>query len=225
MSRLAIITGAGSGLGKAICEVLSEVQGERPGGVAGEQIVCIAIARGPIADGPLDQITADLSRPHNWPAIVGPMLSDLEFSRITFFDIAAVLPHGAAQDADFKAKMDEAMRVNVTSPLAIARALAQIARSRTVPLDVVHISSGAALRPIANWGAYCASKAAAAMAWRVFEAENDFVTAHIIQPGVIATKMQQRLREEGDPNAAPRAALRSPHEVARDILRQCGFAP
>lgn len=214
MSGLAIVTGAGSGLGKAVCDALRA-----------QQVTSIAIARRPLEHVSTLQITADLSGSHDWPAMVGPMLSDLEFSRLTFFDIAAVLPHGAAQEADFEAGLVRAMQVNVTTPLAIGRALVGIARMREVSLDVVHISSGAALRPIARWGAYCASKAAAAMAWRVFEAENDCVTAHIVQPGVIATAMQEKLREEGDPNAAPEAALRAPDEVARDILRQSGFAP
>ena len=213
MSRLAIITGAGSGLGKALCEELSE-----------SGVTSIAIARRPIEQSSMPLIMADLSLSHDWPAIVGPMLSDLRFSRITFFDIAAVLPHGAALEGEFEGGMDEAMRVNVAAPLAIGKTLAEIARTRNVPLDVVHISSGAALRPIARWGAYCVSKSAAAMAWRVFESENDFVTAHIVQPGVIATAMQERLREKGDPNAAPQSALRSPREAARDVLLQSGFA-
>ncbi len=213
MRTLSIISGARAGLGKAMLNALQE-----------RAHTCIAITRSPINRGAVAQINADLAQDHDWPAIVGPMLSDLGFSHIAFFDIAAILPLGAALDEGFEFKIDEAMQVNVKTPLAIGRALARIANGRNVPLDVIHISSGAAFRPIVQWGAYCASKAAAAMAWRVFEAENDLVTTHIVDPGVIATDMQAKLRAHRDPNAAPQAALRTPDEAAREVLRQCGMA-
>lgn len=213
MSLLAIITGTSSGLGRAIHHALS-AQGTQ----------CIAIARSPGAPPETPDITADLAAQHDWPAKLAPFLSQLAFERLALFDIAAVLPQGAVFEREFDAKLEEAMQVNVHSPLAIGRALADFAAHAGSGLDVVHISSGAANRPIPNWGAYCVSKAAAAMAWRAFEAESPQVTAHIVQPGVIDTPMQASLRAAGDPAAAPEHQLRPPQAVAAEILRQCGFA-
>jgi benzil reductase ((S)-benzoin forming) len=212
MSLIAVITGTSSGLGKAVHEALT-ARGTR----------CIAIARRPAADALPPQITADLAQAHDWSAKLAPFLSQLTFERLALFDIAAVLPQGAMRERGFDAKLEEAMQVNVHSPLAIGRALADMAADAGAPLDVVHISSGAANRPIPNWSAYCASKAAAAMAWRALDAENAHVTAHIVQPGVIDTPMQAALRANGDPTAAPQDLLRAPQDVAADILSQCGF--
>ena len=211
MTLAAVITGTSSGLGKALHQALA-AQGTQ----------CLAIARKP-EDGP--HVTADLADRHDWRAKLAPFLSQLAFERLAFFDIAAVLPQGAICAPDFGARLEVAMQVNVHSPLAIGRVLADTACDAGATLDVVHISSGAANRAIPNWAAYCASKAAAAMAWRNFEAENAHVTAHIIQPGVIDTPMQAALRAAGDPSAAPMHLLRPPRDVAADILAQCGLAP
>ena len=211
---LAIVTGAGSGLGLAVHEALLRHGTE-----------CISIARSKAKHDPGRHIIADFAQQQDWPALVGPILRDLSFSRLVLFDIAAVLPQGSCLSVDFEAKMDLAMRVNVLMPQALGRSLAEVARSRGARLDIVHVSSGAALRPIPRWGAYCASKAAAASAWRVFEVENAFATAQIYQPGVIATKMQAGLRAQNDPNAAEEASLRDPNEVAHDLLFQAEIMP
>ena len=210
MSVLAVVTGTRSGLGKAVDEAL------RSRGIA-----CLSIARTP---GPEPHITADLAQVHDWPARLGPKLSQFEFSALNFFDIAAILPLCPIDDDGFEAALEEAMRVNVINPLAIGRALLEIANAREGRLNVVHVSSGAALRPIPGWDAYCISKAAAAMAWRGLEQAHEAVTATLFQPGVIATDMQAKLRGQDDPNAADERALRDPDEVALDMLRACGLA-
>lgn len=210
MRDLAIVTGTSSGLGKSVFDLLQA-----------QEIACVSISRHLAVGDATRHIMADLAQPQDWDGLLGPILSHLEFSRIVFLDIAAVLPHGDMLAEEFPAHWDEAMRVNVTTPLAIAKSLAGFARGKGARLEVVHTSSGAAFQAIPRWAAYCASKAAAAMAWKVMESENDFVSARIFQPGVIATAMQAQLRALGDPIAPPEAALRAPEDVAIDMLRQC----
>ncbi|MHA7820562.1 MAG: SDR family NAD(P)-dependent oxidoreductase [Erythrobacter sp.] len=214
MTQVAVITGTSSGLGKALHEAL-----------LARGWPCISIARAPARRHVGVHITADLATSHDWPAQLAPLLSQLAFARLYFFDIAAVLPRGAMLDAAFVSRLEEAMQVNVLSPLAIASALAELARNAGARLDIVHTSSGAASRAIPNWGAYCASKATAAIAWQGLAAENDHITAHICQPGVIDTPMQARLRDSGDPGAASCRILRCPGDVAADILAEIGLAP
>lgn len=214
MSTLAVVTGTHAGLGKAVHEAL-----------LARDIACISIAREAVTGTNSSRhISADLAQLHNWDAHLRPKLSQFEFSALVFFDIAAVLPREQRGQTGFDVAMEEAMRVNVTTPLAIASALYDAAGERGATLNIVHVSSGAALRPIPGWEIYCATKKVAANSWREFARAHEGVTARIFQPGVIATEMQAELRARCDPSAAPEGSLRSPEDVAAQMLRESGIA-
>ena len=63
---------------------------------------------------------------------------------------------------------------------------------------IVNISSGAGVRPIAGWGAYCAGKAAVDMLTRVtaLEERPHGIRAYALAPGVIETGMQALIRRQ-----------------------------
>ena len=212
MQNCVVISGACSGLGEAVRVAL-----DRHG------IPTLAIVRRDCEVGDAVPLVADLAEPHDWEAELPPLLRKFAFSRLWFLDIAALLPQVPVRADDYDAQLGEAFAVNVLAPIRIARALATVAKERAAMLDIVHVSSGAAHRPIPGWSAYCTTKAAAAMQWRAFAEEETFITARLFQPGVIATAMQQRLRDAGDPFAAPEEALRSPEEVAMALLSECGL--
>jgi NAD(P)-dependent dehydrogenase (short-subunit alcohol dehydrogenase family) len=62
---------------------------------------------------------------------------------------------------------------------------------------VINISSGAAIRPIASWSAYCAAKAGLTHLTRVLASEEPSITAVSVRPGVVDTQMQALIREKG----------------------------
>jgi NAD(P)-dependent dehydrogenase (short-subunit alcohol dehydrogenase family) len=62
---------------------------------------------------------------------------------------------------------------------------------------VVNISSGAATRTLAGWGAYCTAKAALKMATEMLADEEPDVTAVSVRPGVVDTSMQATVRSKG----------------------------
>eukprot|EP00521_Asterionellopsis_glacialis_P010137 CAMPEP_0195301832 /NCGR_PEP_ID=MMETSP0707-20130614/30032_1 /TAXON_ID=33640 /ORGANISM="Asterionellopsis glacialis, Strain CCMP134" /LENGTH=274 /DNA_ID=CAMNT_0040364911 /DNA_START=82 /DNA_END=906 /DNA_ORIENTATION=+ len=67
----------------------------------------------------------------------------------------------------------------------------------TTPSTLVNISSGAALKPYAGWGAYCASKAAVDRLTECALEEEKTSTnlrAYAVAPGVIDTDMQEIIR-------------------------------
>jgi benzil reductase ((S)-benzoin forming) len=73
---------------------------------------------------------------------------------------------------------------------------------RDVPLTVVNISSGAAVKPYAGWVAYCSTKAALRMAGQVLaEDVNDPAQVRVLSyaPGVVDTAMQEQVRQS-DPD-------------------------
>jgi NAD(P)-dependent dehydrogenase (short-subunit alcohol dehydrogenase family) len=65
---------------------------------------------------------------------------------------------------------------------------------------IVNISSGAGVRPIAGWSAYCAGKAAVDMLTRVTAAEErpHGIRAYALAPGVIETGMQELIRRQDE---------------------------
>lgn len=93
-------------------------------------------------------------------------------------------------------RLDEfrsAMQINVEAPLFLTQILIP---HFSFGARVLHISSGAAHRPIVGWGAYCISKAAFHQAYRVLneELKSQGVLVGSVRPGVVDTEMQREIR-------------------------------
>ncbi len=112
--------------------------------------------------------------------------------------IQPIAPIAAAKASDWEALM----RVNLIGPVQLTRlALPHLRASRG---RVIHVSSGAAVAPIAGWGAYCASKAALNHFSRVLAVEEPEIVSLTFRPGVVDTAMQAVIRvagREGMPEA------------------------
>lgn len=207
--RIAVVTGATGGLGSALLEKLSPLY---------EKIITIGRRPSPMPDATFLQ--ADLRRPDACKATVASCKAFEAASEIVFFDVAAVLNLGSVGLTNFVESAGEAMTVNAISPLTIGAVLGERAEKQGARLKIIHISTGASTRPIAGWGVYGMTKAAAALGWKTFAAERAYVSLSIIDPGVIDTAMQQQLRERSDPNAASVALLKTPAEAANFILSE-----
>ncbi|HSS66065.1 MAG TPA: SDR family NAD(P)-dependent oxidoreductase [Gammaproteobacteria bacterium] len=119
------------------------------------------------------------------------------------------------------------LMVNVAGPVLLTqRALESLRRRRGC---VINISSGAAVKAVRGWSAYCTSKAALNHFNRVLQAEYPEVTAVALSPGMTATDMQTAIREIGEGrmpedehrrfiDAYEKGELRSPEEVARAVV-------
>jgi len=62
---------------------------------------------------------------------------------------------------------------------------------------VINVSSGAAVKVIQGWGAYCVAKAALNHFTRVLAEEEPAITAIALRPGKVDTAMQETIRKEG----------------------------
>jgi len=118
----------------------------------------------------------------------------------------------------------QVQNINVNGPLFLTQALAD----RLHHARIMHVSSGAAHYPIASWGAYCVSKAALFMMYRMFREEHSLPGALFasLRPGIVDTEMQAHIRS-GDTARFPHlhrfhefyknGALTASEEVARFI--------
>ncbi|MBV8705521.1 MAG: SDR family oxidoreductase, partial [Acetobacteraceae bacterium] len=89
---------------------------------------------------------------------------------------------------------------------------------------IINVSSGAALRPLEGWSAYCAAKAGLAMLTQAVALEAvPGLRVFGFQPGTTDTEMQVTIRASGvNPiSQIPRAQLTPVEEPARAIVYLC----
>eukprot|EP00756_Hemistasia_phaeocysticola_P059909 Hpha_TRINITY_DN3695_c0_g1::TRINITY_DN3695_c0_g1_i2::g.1134::m.1134 len=87
------------------------------------------------------------------------------------------------------------MSINVDAPLFLTQALLPQLEAGGGG-RVLHVSSGAAQNAYPGWGAYCTSKAALNMMYRMLAKELSPRGVHVgsARPGVVATPMQEVVR-------------------------------
>lgn len=187
MTQIAIITGAGSGIGQALAWELAAREMQVLAVGRRKEMLEQTRARAPQY---IHVVSADVATPQGCQAIVqalpGPQVRFLVHN-------AAVL-----EPVDMLAKIKredwrQAMAVNVEGPLFLTQSLLPY-------LDggrVLHISSGAAHHPYAGWGAYCTTKAALYMLLQVWreECREQNIRFGSARPGVVDTPMQALIRQ------------------------------
>jgi NAD(P)-dependent dehydrogenase (short-subunit alcohol dehydrogenase family) len=98
--------------------------------------------------------------------------------------------------------MRQAMSINCEAPFFLTAALYpfMVAKEDGIPGRVLHVSSGAAHRPIMGWSVYCITKAAFYQSYKALQLE--FQQAHggrvvvgSFKPGVVDTPMQGVIRD------------------------------
>lgn len=196
MNELTIITGAGTGIGKALAIELA---------AKNEMEVLITGRR----KAPL-KVTADINpaKIKFCPADVGTESGRKKIvNQIGDNVTVKFLIHNAAVLTPVKSikniKLEEWRKhqaINVEGPLFLTQSLIKkMNQSR-----ILHISSGAAHRALAGWAAYCTSKAALFMLYQVLNTElkQKNILVGSVRPGVVNTPMQTILRQS-DPKAFP----------------------
>jgi NAD(P)-dependent dehydrogenase (short-subunit alcohol dehydrogenase family) len=87
------------------------------------------------------------------------------------------------------------LSVNLLGPFHIAQAA--IPHLRSTRGRIVNVSSGAAVKAIEGWSAYCVAKAGLTHLTRLLAAEEPDITTLALRPGVVDTAMQTFIRAEG----------------------------
>jgi NAD(P)-dependent dehydrogenase (short-subunit alcohol dehydrogenase family) len=126
--------------------------------------------------------------------------------------IDPIAPLGQADPASWA----RAIEVNLTSPaLLIGEAVAELSRCQG---RIVNVSTGAALKPVPGWSAYCASKAGLLHLTSVIAAEYPDIACFSLRPGVIDTAMQTAIRQS-------RGMREADLQRFQDLHQQGGLEP
>ncbi len=193
-AAIVIVTGASRGIGAAIVRRLRQAEA-----------TVVAVARTPIADQPaapgrqtrsgrLHPIMADVADPSACARVVSETIA--AFGRLdALVNNAGILaPVARITDADpdqWRHNLD----VNLLGPYYLSRSA--IPHLREVGGRIVNISSGAAVKAIEGWSAYCVAKAALTHFTLQLATEEPRITAVALRPGVVDTAMQALIREAG----------------------------
>ncbi|ROR29544.1 SDR family NAD(P)-dependent oxidoreductase [Inmirania thermothiophila] len=217
---VAVVTGGGSGIGRALVRRLA---------AAGIPVLAVGRRQGPLEEtaaadpGRIRPVAADVGTPEGRAAVAEAVgASPVRFLVHNAAVLEPVAPLAQVGLAAWRAHM----AVNVEGPLFLTQALL----GRLGGGRVLHVSSGAAHRPVPGWGAYCTAKAALHMIWQVLREELAAagVAVGSVRPGVVDTPMQAEIRRQ--PRARfpvvdhfvalhRRGALRPPEEAAELLFR------
>jgi benzil reductase ((S)-benzoin forming) len=206
MTDLVIITGASSGLGHALAKSVPF------------PATVLDVSRSGAPGGPIEHLAADLSDPVTWPevgAVLARLVAEHDPGRAVFIHAAGTLePIGFAGEVAPEAYAANVM-LNSAAGQVLGHWFLRSLQGRNGVFDLVMISSGAARSTYPGWSSYGAGKAALDQWVRNVGAEQrerGGVRVSSIAPGVLATSMQQQIRETDERDFPEVARFHSFHE-------------
>ena len=209
----AIITGIGSGIGRAVAIELSSRQYYDKYALIGRNSDAIHYTIAEMRRNGVENVSfyhADLSTPENLPDIVTQI-------EITEGDIKALYNIAGYTDpqpifATTLESFELTYKVNVFSPFVLMRECAKY--MRTNGGKILNVASTAGMTPRPGWLSYASSKSSViAMSQTLTSELAEYgIKVYCVSPGRCATKLRKRLAPDEDP-----ATIMQPEEVAEVI--------
>ena len=209
---VALVTGAGGGIGRAISRLLGE-RGHALALLGRTSTTLEATAELLPVETPTLILEADLSHPDACIDAIAAVES--RFGRLdAIVNNAGVAPQVPIQDTDARL-VRETIDANLVGPIVlVSQAWSLLVAARGC---VVNISSMASIDPFQGFTAYAASKSGLDSLTRSIMAEADEtgIRAFTLNPGIVETSM---LRSLFDESMVPKGSAMEPTEVAEEIL-------
>ncbi len=219
--QVVVITGASRGIGAAAARAFAGA-GARIALLArsGAEIGALADEIGPsaralacdVADA--DAVARAVAEVRDWAGRVDVLINNAGV-------IEPIARLADAAPTDFA----RAVAINLNGVFNGMRAVIPLMRAQGGG-TIITVSSGAAHNPLEGWGAYCASKAGAAMLTRVAHLEESAAGLRVmgLSPGTVATEMQVKIKASGiNPVSQLDPAVHIPADwPARALLWMCG---
>jgi benzil reductase ((S)-benzoin forming) len=200
--RSVIITGVSRGLGAALFDEFL-ASGDRLLGL-GRRFTDAQYAAERAEPQRIRLRQVDLAYPASLPAAAEIASFVHDAAEVVVIHNAGVIEPVGAIGALLPDEIERAVAVNLTAPMLLTNAVLGSGVLRPGPNDAVrtvtmlYVSSGAAHRQIGGWSVYAATKRAGEAFVEALAAQHagdGRVRAAVVQPGVLDTGMQERVRE------------------------------
>lgn len=218
LSKLFIVTGTSSGIGKALVELLLEKDHE-----------VIGIGRSKkVEDVRYQHVQLDLS---NAEAVLNFCFKLPEAEEIFLINNAGTIGEIKRQGFAKNELIQDVFQVNLISPAILMNKFIEYCQKLGVKGTILNVSSGAGKRPIDAWAPYCASKAGLDLFSETISLEQGYcdnlIRVYSVAPGVIDTPMQELIRsksiEEFSQVESFRSLKRSEKLVPPEEVAQCYY--
>lgn len=184
---VAVVTGGGTGIGRALCGVLAE---------RGLAVLAVGRRAEPLQalaaefSGHVEPVVADVATPAGRETIAHAIGTGRRV-RFLAHNAATLAPIGLLEGLT-----PEALRAHLATNLEGPLFLSQRLLPRLSGGRILHLSSGAAHSAYAGWGPYCMGKAALHMLYQVWREElrDRGIRVGSARPGVVDTPMQALIR-------------------------------
>jgi NAD(P)-dependent dehydrogenase (short-subunit alcohol dehydrogenase family) len=222
--KRALITGATKGIGADIARTFAAAGAALV--LSGRDESELAAARSSLTDEfgiEIETVTVDLAQPDGPDRLAG--IAVAAFGGLDILVNNAGVSHPAPVIATDPDLFDATIAVNLRAPALLASAVGKSMVEQGTGGSIITVASAAALAPLADHYAYCASKAGLVMATKVLARELGAhgIRANSVCPTVVLTEMGQRVWGE-EAKAAPMLAriplgrFAIPREVSDTVL-------
>jgi NAD(P)-dependent dehydrogenase (short-subunit alcohol dehydrogenase family) len=222
--KRALITGATKGIGADIARTFAAAGAALV--LSGRDESELAAARSSLTDEfgiEIETVTVDLAQPDGPDRLAG--IAVAAFGGLDILVNNAGVSHPAPVIATDPDLFDSTIAVNLRAPALLASAVGKSMVEQGTGGSIITVASAAALAPLADHYAYCASKAGLVMATKVLARELGAhgIRANSVCPTVVLTEMGQRVWGE-EAKAAPMLAriplgrFAIPREVSDTVL-------